>query len=271
MKKTFLLAAITCIIFSCKKSTSSPGGGTAYYVSSVKSVSPESQIVDSLQYDVNHNITEFIQYSYDLSGSGAVDSIAITFTYAQNSNVPLTYTYADIANGITNDVHDLYYDGNGRIIKDTSLSGSGFVNYFSYPNNAVASTVLFEGNYNDNQLDTSYTSNGNITSEVFYYSNYTPTDTLTATLAFGYSSLANPLYYSSVSPSIGALLNIEAYDGAGDIIDFYSKQLFDQLTVTEPGTPSEAVTLNWTTDGLGRASEGTYTGIPGTYIQYNYY
>jgi hypothetical protein len=275
MKNLFLVVTISLFLFSCKKDSTSPNNnptGSTAYVSSIRFVSPQTQQVDSLMYDTAHHIVQFLQYDYDSTGTTPIaDSITVVFSFAPNATVPQSYTYSHIGQGDVNDVHDLTYDANSRIIKDTSLSGTGFVTSFSYPTNIIASTILFEGSYYDNQLDSLFLSNGNVTTNRVYYSNMSYTETLSGSGQFGYSSYANPAYYPAIANSVGPLLNLLTYDGFGGYTDFNSKELIDQISGTGGGLPPIPVNINWATDNKGRVGKGTAAGIPGSYIQFYYY
>jgi hypothetical protein len=199
-----MFLGLCLLISSCKKDTASSTSqtaGTTSFLSSIRNYSPQTLVIDSLTYDTTHRLAVFSEYEYDTtSGSPEVDSIIVVFSFKPNTTVPNSYTYNDIPEGTINDIHTLSYDGNNRIIKDTSLSGSGFVTYYSYPNNNIASTLLFDGTVQNNQIDTLYISNGNITMANTYYPNIEGTaDSLEGGLQLGYSSYANPTYNSTIT------------------------------------------------------------------------
>lgn len=278
MKKWPVSACILFLFFAfgCKKSNS-PGNtpASSYYLSSVTDYSPQSRIIDSFTYDSSHRIARFAQYSYDTtSGSPVFYYWTADFTLPANGSAPSSYTYNYRAAGIINDVHPLSYDGQGRIIKDSSLSGSGFVTHYSYPNNNIASTVLFDGTPLNNQVDTLFMTNGNIGSERDYFPNNAGTaDSLEGNVQVGYASIANPGYHAAIAGSVGPLLFTLQFDGNGNFMDFISKNAFNKVTVIGSGLPSgTSINYNLTTDSKGRLSQLTANlgGITGR-VTFNYY
>jgi hypothetical protein len=237
-------------------------------LASIKSYSPGYKSVDSFGYDAGNRLTSFVQSIFDSTQGGAPVSgyTAMIFSYTNsNSIVPAFYT-ANYSDG-TSEVHQLYYDNQNRIIKDTtSAVGSGYVvTYYSYPNNNIASTVLFDGTYDDTQVDTMYLSNGNITNTSIYYPQ-TP-DSAYATLSF--SSYTNPGYHSAIATTIGPLLNIFSIDAFGGI-DFVSQKTAISTSVIDDGSPAMGVTYTITPDSKGRVGQLTIPGVSGESI-YSYY
>lgn len=272
------LYCILCAFFilcsiSCKKSSSSNNNSSAYYLSSVTNYSPQQRIVDSFTYDSSHRLARFAQYAYD-STTGNPRFAFWTADFALPANgsaAPTSYTYT--ANG-KQDMHILSYDGQGRITKDTSLSGSGFVTYYSYPNNNIATTVLFDGTPLNNQVDTLFISNGNIGAYHIYFPNNAGTaDSLEGALNFGFSSLNNPAYHAAVSKSIGPLLYILQFDGYGGSLDPISTNVFTSISGVENGLPPNVtIKYNPVTDSKGRLIQlATSYGAAAGILLYNYY
>jgi hypothetical protein len=265
------------LIFSCHKTNSGNNTTTSIstYLSSVVSYSPQSRTVDSFSYDSLNRLGQFSQYIYDTtSGSPLYQTFTAHFTYQGNATIPTTYKYADTPAGNYGDLHLLSFDGQNRIAKDTSLSGSGFVTYYSYPNNNSAATVLFEGTLQDNQIDTLFLSNGNVSEERIYTSDIPgQPDDLDGDVHFGYASTANPTYHPAITNSIGPLLTILEIDGFGGNVDFLSKNVVDKLTGPAQGLPT-GVSINYTltNDSKGRLSQmsASFGGTTGT-IVFNYY
>ena len=158
----------------------------------------------------------------------------------------------------------LSYDGQGRISKDTSMSGTGFVAYYTYPSNAIATTVYFEFDHSDHQIDTLYLSNGNISKEKIYYPNDARTaDSLEGNTQYNYSGLTNPAWHSAVANTIGPLLFILNYDDNGSVMDPISKNAFSKVSITDPGNPiSYGISFNQQTDNKGRLTVLTPIGDP---------
>jgi hypothetical protein len=174
MKKypIYLCTIIVFFVISCKKSNS--GGNTneaaTSYVSSVISTSSQQQIIDSFTYDSTHRLGSYMITIYDTtSGYPQFNSQVLKFLYNGSNTYPSYYNAYDTALGNTNgDYHLLSYDAQNRITKDTSLSGSGYVAYYSYPSNNLAATILWEGTLQDNLVDTLYMANGNMGTEIIY-------------------------------------------------------------------------------------------------------
>jgi hypothetical protein len=270
------LAIGVMFLNSCKKSNSGNSTPpTPYYLSSVVAISPQQRIVDSFYYDTLHRVDTFTQVIYDTtSGSPMFNTWTAQFLYQDANPSPSWYNYYDVPLGGYGDYHLLSYDASNRITKDTSLSGSGYVTYFSYPNNNIAATTLFEGTADDNQIDTLYMRNGNISQEVVYSPDIPgEPDELQGDVFFTDVSTANPAYHAAISGSIGPLLfNLTLNNGA-DFVDFISKNAWQQITGTEISSPTN-VLLSYTlsTDSKGRlakmtAGSGASTGT----IQFSYY
>jgi hypothetical protein len=265
MKKTTLYLIAFCIFlaFSCKKSNSDNGSTPAsnYYLSSVVSYSPQQKIIDSFCYDSLHRVDTFMQTIYDTtSGTPQYNTFTAQFLYQSTNTYPSYYNYYDVPLGNYGDYHILSYDANNRITKDTSLSGSGYVTYYSYPNNNIAATVLFEGTTQDNQIDTLFVTNGNISSGTYYTSDIPgQPDQQQADVQYTYASTANPAYHAAISNSIGPLLTTLDVDGFGGFVDFISKNAYKGVVGVQQTAPlSFSYTYNLTNDNKGRLS--TYTG-----------
>ena len=269
----FLFLSLVLLMASCKKSGS--GNNTSsndYYVSSESLYSYPTRVVDSFTYDNTHRLTVFAQYKYDTtSGSPQSDGLITTFSYSGSSQVPASYTLTQLSNGPAGDVHQLSYDGQKRIIKDTSVSGSGYVNYFSYPGSNIVSRLLFDGTAADDQVDTVFFTNGNVTSQHIYYPNDAGTaDSLSGSPGYGYSTSVNPLYHSGIAGTTGVLLNLLAYDGFGGSVDFLSANALNMASNLGDGLPPGTV-LNFTVvpDSKGRVVLLTLGGVFN--ISFNYY
>lgn len=265
MKKVFLFFSISIFIFSCKKDgANNPSSATGSYLSSVKSYSAGQEIEDSFVYNDKHNVAEFLQLEYDGAGN-VTDSAVFVFSFGSDTTKPISYTFSQ--DGNPSDSHQLFYDGQNRISKDTSLSGSGFVTYYTYPNNNIASTILWDGTPgpSNNQIDTLFSTNGNITAEHQYYPNDEGTaDSLEGNITYRFSSYANPAYYTALAKTIGPLLHILQVEVYGTTFDPISKNLFN--SVSEFGF-TENATIS--TDTRGRVSK--LTDISGDKIVFSYY
>jgi hypothetical protein len=259
MKKWLLILFLPFVLWvtSCKKSGSSNNThNNNAWLSSVVSLQPQTRVIDSFYYDSSHRITGFSQFEFDSSqGYPSFGEWVAQFVYpAGTSFQPYSYAYFI---GSFADIHALTYDAQGRISRDTSISGTGYVAHYSYPNGNIATTVLFDGTPANNQIDTLFLSNGNVATLRIYYPNAAGTaDSLAGAVNFGFTSLANPAYHADLTNSIGPLLYILQLDGYGSSVDPISQHAFNSVGGTGSGLPP-GVTLkyNQTTDSQGRLTE----------------
>jgi hypothetical protein len=274
MKKYLLFSLILCVvaIWSCHKSNSSKNtADSGYYLSSATSLTTGTRVVDSFQYDSAHRISQFIQTKYDTSTGTPVLTVASTqFALAAGTTPPTGYLYAINGNTL---VHTLSYDNQSRIIKDTCPT-TGYVAYFSYPNGNIAATILFGGSVTNNQIDTLYMSGGNVATANTWASNTAQTaDSLEGSLKFGYSGLANPMYHSAITNSVGPLLYLLTVNGLGGGMDPVSQKASNSLSGNIDGLP-QGLTINFSqnTDSKGRLSvlSASVFGISET-VLFNYY
>jgi hypothetical protein len=227
--------------------------------------------VDSFDYDSSHRITQFIQNKYDTTTGTPELTVASTqFSLAAGTNPPTGYVYSINGNAV---VHTLTYDNQNRIIKDT-CPVTGYVAIYSYPNGNIATTVLFNGTAMDNQIDTLYISGGNVaTADTWQPNDAGTADSLQGVLKFGYSGLANPMYHSAITNSIGPLLYILTVEGLSGGMDPISQKASNSLSGQIDGLP-QGVTINFsqTTDSKGRLSvlSASVFGI-GETVLFNYY
>jgi hypothetical protein len=272
-----LCTLILILIFSCKKSNSGSNSSAATnsYLSSVVSYSPQQKTVDSFYYDSTHLLDTFSQAFYDTtSGAPQYNSYTVKFIYQSPNTYPSYYYLYDVTYGNYGDYHLLSYDGQGRISRDTSLSGSGYVTYYSYPNNNVVIDDWFEGTSQDNQIDTLYMSNGNMSGETIYTADIPgQPDQQQADAQYKYNTSANPAFHATISDAISPLLYNITQTNNGGFVDFLSKNVLDQVTGTESSSPGIfSLTYVQTLDNKGRLSELTGpTGPAAGSIVFNYY
>jgi hypothetical protein len=270
-----LCALVIFCVFACKKSNS-PGSSSSSnaWLSSMSSYSSKSRIVDSFSYDSAHRIARLAQYVFDSTrGYPLLYGFTVDFALpAGSGSAPTSYTYKNIPASGAADLHLLSYDGQGRIIKDASTSSTHFVTNFSYPNNNIASTTLFDGTPLNRQIDTLFMNNGNIGTEHIYLPNNAGTaDSLQGSLQFGYASTANPAYHEAIANSIGPLLFLIHLDGYGGLDDFLSKNILNKISGTGL-TPGGSLNYSLSNDSKGRLSSMTasYGGQFNT-ITFRYY
>ncbi|HTR29052.1 MAG TPA: hypothetical protein VMH27_07265 [Puia sp.] len=280
MRKLPLFPAVIGLLFfcSCKKSNSAHnnnGSGANSWVSSITSYSPSDQesIVDSFAYDSAHRLASYQQFGYDTSGGYAYSaSWSAIFSLPAGSTAPPA-TYTNDLTG-TQELHQLSYDAQGRIIKDSSLGTSGWVIYFGYPNNNIAFNAYYDGTIANSLLDTLFMSNGNISSyHVYLPNNDLTADSLEGNVKAGYSGLANPCYHSVITSSIGPLIYALAISGYGGNFDAISQKALNSVSGLVDGLPfNTTVTYTQVTDSQGRlARESASLGGSSGIITYRYY
>lgn len=276
--KKYSISLCLCAIglflaFACKKSNSGNNSSIAAssYLSSVVFYGPSYRTVDSFCYDNTHLLDTFTQTSYDsLTTPYFYDSLSVRFIYQGQNIFPSSYYYYLYESTGWNyaDYHQLSYDGQGRISEDSSLSDTGTVSYYSYPNNNITIIELPEGNVQGNNRDTFYITNGNVSS----YSSYAfvpplPYDLQQAYLQYTYTSVANPAYHAAVAGTFGPLLNhLTSYT------DFLSKNAYDHLNSTQFSSPIYIFSIAYTQtfDNKGRLSKLTGPPGAGSYL-FSYY
>jgi hypothetical protein len=275
MKKLplYLTSLLLLFIYSCKKSNSSSNSSNSNsWLSSVTNYSAQESIVDSFSYDSAHRLASFTQFGYDTSGGSPISSSwSAIFSLPAGTAAPTSYTN-DLTG--TPEMHQLSYDAQGRIIKDSSLGSSGWVIYFGYPNGNIAINAYYDGTVANSLLDTLFMSNGNIGSFHVYGPNNAGTaDSLEGVIKYGFSGIANPAYHSTLTNSIGPLIYILEISGYGGTFDAISQKVLNSMSGQTDGLPI-GVTISYklTTDSQGRLSQqsASYGGSYAT-IVYRYY
>lgn len=261
---------------SCRKTTTPdppPGGGTgatnppanSNYLSSIRD-GKSSQLLDSFTYDNSNRLTK-ISISYgDTTGivigsiriNGTPQESTVTFSYAGNNTVPASYTVVNSSDQKTH-LHQLSYDGQNRIIKDSALDNSGFVSTWSYPNGNIVSSIK-SGINGGEILDTLYLTNGNVTAQHMYlFGNTERPDTVFNSVATTYSTIVNPNYHQAVANTFGPLFSYLGINGG--VSDYISVNALSSATNNSrifglDNLPGATATQNyaWTTDGKNRAA-----------------
>lgn len=252
MKRILLCAPVFVIILaSCSKTSRSGNSSTpAFYLSSATTYTPGTTVIDSFSYDSSNHVSQFSQFEYDtVGGTPSLKSWSANFVLSGTATPPASYTYT--SNSISQ-THSLSYDGQGRIVKDTCTT-TGYVAYYSYPGGNIATTVLFNGSTTNNQIDTIFVSNGNVSAVHSYVSNSAGTaDSLVGSLQFGFSSTGNPLYHSALTTAMGPLLYILQVDNFGGSLDPISINAFNSVSGTLDGFSGVTLNFSLIDDAVGR-------------------
>jgi hypothetical protein len=212
---------------------------------------------DSLVYDQGSVLTGVIQFYDDSDRYLGEDYDTFYYLFSKNGDPSSppginARSYTDL-NQID---HLLYYDGEGRIVRDTNTEG--YINKYGYGTDFIASSTYnppFIGNGpgENYMMDTFYLEAGNIIqrSEALY-NPPSPSGQPGVTLTYmSYSNYPNPFYIPSVSKDLGILLNSFFFQNL--MTDFVSPNSRTQWNV-EMGHP---VNFSWTLDSAGRVSSGS--------------
>jgi len=261
---------------SCKKTTTPvppPGSGTGSdnppantnYLSSIKNLQ-FSSVLDSFTYDNSNRLTK-IMISYGDSANINVgpiqakgtnlNSSTVTFSYAGNNTAPASYTIVNTYDNKTH-LHQLSYDGQNRIIKDTDLNNTGAVATWSYPNGNIASSL--SSGTGVGILDTVFLTNGNVTAQHTYGFGGTPRpDTVFNSITNNFSTIVNPNYHRAISSTYGPLFMMLGLSSG--LTDYISVNGISSITNTSKiigldNLPGGTITDNytWTMDGNKRAA-----------------
>lgn len=267
---TLMLCLVVLVISSCHNNGSSDGGSPVNnsYLASARIVSQGTIITDSFSYDSQHRVARFAEY--ETNGTDSAD-VTVDFNFSGGNALPVSYTAT--SNGGSPDTHELTFDGQGRITKDTSTSGSHFVTNYFYSGNYVICNILFDGTFNDAQIDTLVITSGNITGEkVWGFDNGTPE--LQGNLTYGHAAAANPGYKAEVANAVGPLLYVLSVYNFGGYADYISKAVMNKVSGYADGLPSAGYGYNVSTDDKGRVSSiaPTGAGVPaGVKVIFTYY
>ena len=275
--RTLTLCLFTASLFSsCSNKDKDSGGGNPVnnsYLASVRAIGPDGVIIDSFVYDDKKRVATYGQY---VTQGSAAAHVTYNFNFPSNSNMPDSYTYS--YNDGASDVHTLTFDGQGRITKDTSLSGSNYVSYFVYSGNMVICHIFFGGDLSSDAFsDTLVYTDGNMTNQKVWAwdpgGNGEWEDQ--ANLIYGHSTAANPGYKAEIANTVGPLLYEISIYNFGGWGDFISKGVINKVTGRADGLPPGGVTYTIQADATGRVSETIPNfggpGAAGTKTVFTYY
>jgi hypothetical protein len=260
MKIAITLIGLSILIFSCKKATVN-GPSIPSYIASITQYASKIRRVDSLKYDTSYNIAEIVHYDYDSSGSTPVlDTIPTVFAYMTDSTPPVTYSQS----GFT---HKLEYDGQNRVIKDSTEDGTANYTAFSYSNNCIVYYREVFIPSHSITVDSLFFTNGNITTVKSYNPSSGGVGTLGEDYEYGNYIDANPAYHPVITNTIGPLLHFMLYDYyyATTEADMLSHKMAGSLhaTGTALSVDPAVFTSVIETDGQGRVVQSTpyYQGV----------
>jgi hypothetical protein len=281
MKQTILILGTILGLFSCSKQSSSTNQSSPTNTTVGEQTSSSSQVASlalyspssknltkyAFVYDANGNLVRLSYNSYDTTGGiAALDSGSYYFTIDPSTQLASSYTlvWNNANTGTASETHQLFFDDQKRLIKDTLVTGQAQTGhnttfYFSYPAGGVVSNGYAMNAYDSlnktygwglSGIDSISLVNGNIGSQYEYAQNGVSWVMGYSYVVKNYSSDPNPLHGLDQSSGLGTLLR--NYNS----LDCISKDL-----------PSDGM-ANWTTDANGRVSGGLATD--GSITTYTY-
>ena len=270
MKYVYLLILSLVLFFSCSKSgnTNNSNGSLLVSVTDYQTAPFITKSVRNFTYDQNQALGAVHTYTYDtIGGQAFLDTSLITYPSSSATTPPASYDITWVmgsvnpAQGAT-EHHLLYYDGQSRIVKDSTSSKTDISNptpklyttNFIYANSNIIVQYLYQNPSGPDinsmvGLDTFMLANGNLGNTIQY--NVVPLDTgFYRSDSYLYSASKNPLYESTLANRLGAALRFN------NIGDFISPYLMSQWTMNLAGNNQFTRNYNWVTDSLGRVVQG---------------
>jgi hypothetical protein len=266
---------------SCTKNIPPPpggsgGGGTpnpanGSFLTSIKHNIIGVAITDSFTYDNSNRLI-----SIALPGNNGGQTT--TFSYSGSNTVPASYTVKNSLLPNNQEVHQLWYDGQNRIVKDSTISGgngggvihlgdssvvvninnAGNVTYYTYPQGNIATlTTGKTGAAGGQIIDTFYLSNGNVASlhSLIIGAAGAPQGTVADSTQYTYNTIVNPQFHQSIASTWGPLLtNLGGYDA---VSGYGVNTATNWSTVGNLPTTKSTQNHSWTLDGKGRGATET--------------
>jgi hypothetical protein len=236
------------------------------YLKSTYTISPGEQLIDSFTYNDQKQIARYAQY---VTNAGNNYFVRYDFNFSGNSAVPDSYFYSD--NAGNSETHQLTFDVQGRITKDT-CAATNFVTYYGYSGNFIVCTILFEGTMNDAKIDSLMVTDGNITAERLWGAD-NGVWSKEGDVIYGHATAANPGYKAEIANNVGPLLYILSIYNFGGWSDYISKSIMNKVTGVADGLPPGGFNYTIQVDGTGRVSGLVPAGVGAGSgeINYNYY
>jgi hypothetical protein len=275
MKKTILLLGTILGLFSCSKYQPAGNNGSSgqqnnsSLVSSFALYSPLSKNLTkyTFAHDANGALIRLSYSSYDTTGGIAtLDTGSYNFTIDPTTHLASSYTliWSKPNAGIASETHELFFDDQRRLIKDTLISGRTGQGdqtsvYFNYSGNGIVCNGYTMNAYDSanrtygwgvSGIDSITLTNGNISSQYEYAQSGSSWGMSYFYVVKNYSSYSNPLFSMDRSSGLGALL-----------------RNYNSLDCVSKSLPADGM-ANWTTDEKGRIVTGI--GTDGSLTTYAY-
>lgn len=169
-------------------------------------------------------------------------------------------------NDETPELHTLTFDGQGRIIKDTSTGDTHFVTYYSYPGNYAICRIFFGGDLSSDAFaDTLVITDGNWTGQkVWGWDHGVGQWEDQGQITYGHAAAANPGYKAEVANAVGPLLHELSTYNFGGYGDYISKTIVNKVSGMADGLPAGGVSYSTRADASGRVTELTPNGAGST-------
>jgi hypothetical protein len=243
MRKQLAVFISLSVLVACKKSDSfKMPSASNKLVSATGYTGTTAYWKDTFTYNTNGDILSQKEYVYN---GNITDSFVLSFSYAGNSNTPVSYTILD---GWGTFTYALSYDNQSRLVKDTTIPDlASRAATFSYPNNNIAYTSA------DNaSADTFFIANNNLTKTSQAEIPFNPANYDIATFTYT-GSYPNPYYYTGQTKNLRLLLTkIDAWENL--VHDFISQQAFTGIRESN----GYNIILAYTTDpGSGLVTKAT--------------
>jgi hypothetical protein len=275
MKQTILLLGTILGLFSCSKNEPAKSNGNSgnfggqnngSQVSSLALYSPSSKnlIKYTFAYDANGSLSRLSYSSYDtIGGVAALDTGSYYFIIDPTSHLASSYTliWSRTNAGAASETHNLFFDDQKRLIKDTLVNDQGNPTsfYFNYSANGILShgyTMYAYDSINKihgwgvSGIDSITLVNANIASQYEYAQSGAYWGMSYSYVVRNYSAYPNPLYGLNQSSGLGALL-----------------RNYNSLDCVSKSLPADGMS-GWTADGNSRIVSGLATD--GTITTYTY-
>ncbi|HWK05171.1 MAG TPA: hypothetical protein VNS58_16135 [Puia sp.] len=212
-------------------------------------------------YDKQHQLAALHSYSYDTStGSPFIDSFSVVFALTGSTTPPpsydILYQYHWALPGGLLEHHELYYDNQNRVVRDSIAAGNNGTNltsvHFYYDSiNTVGQNLGYDTTLG-NQVTVGETDTFQIQSDnIVYDLRYTqPGYFFLHLYSYLYTTNVNPLYNQTFANSLGCVLVFHGF------ADFRSKNLPSEAVKTDGVLPGVGLNYSWTTDSIGRVIQG---------------
>ena len=228
--------------------------------------------IDSLTYDRGGMVANYQSWTYDSTANPILtDYENYSFSFPAGSTLPNAYRYSITSSqtSSTAESHLLYYDGQGRIIKDSlNLPLNNLTRYYSYINNFITIESKQYGT-SFSEKDTFVVSAGNVSDYNYYY--FEPAIIASFLVNAKYTDFANPFYNKILASSLGAFFLEEI---RGDFISVNMPKSLKSIDNTQNSNGQDTAYIvnsnfTWIADSNGNIVSGS-DSTNGNYYNFIY-